>query len=237
MISFELFTHHSFLCRYGTLCSDHKSSGAADDGKKSKDSKGKASTSEKSTKSRPKKNKGLFSVEWFRVGEMLSRLTFFQSQELTSFPTLFCIVLDEAHLIKSRNTRNAKACYALQAEKRWALSGTPITNKLEDLYSLLHFIQVSRPTFQLHCRANDFFLSWHLGVISHSTRLSSLLRSKGRIQRLSRQFNSFWNQFVSFFFLLNVVKTKKLTTTIFISSTSTRKKYERQGWESYCRNT
>lgn len=42
--------------------------------------------------------------------------------------TLFFIytVLDEAHLIKKRDTQNAKAASALEASRRWALTGTPI---------------------------------------------------------------------------------------------------------------
>ncbi|PRT56052.1 DNA repair protein RAD5 [Wickerhamiella sorbophila] len=52
------------------------------------------------------------------------------------------LVLDEAHTIKNRNTRTAKACYDINAAKRWALTGTPIVNRLEDLYSLIKFLKV-----------------------------------------------------------------------------------------------
>lgn len=31
----------------------------------------------------------------------------------------------------------SKACYELKGERRWVLTGTPIVNRLEDLYSLL----------------------------------------------------------------------------------------------------
>ncbi|GAA6012072.1 hypothetical protein JCM10207_005118 [Rhodosporidiobolus poonsookiae] len=118
---------------YGVLQSDYKQSGLASADKPAKkdkadkDDKGKGKVKEeedgdgkkkKKKSGGKKKMKGLFAVEWFRI------------------------VLDEAHLIKSRTTLSAKAAYALKGARRWALTGTPIVNRLEDLYSLLHYIQL-----------------------------------------------------------------------------------------------
>ncbi|KAH0984978.1 hypothetical protein GBA52_012155 [Prunus armeniaca] len=61
---------------------------------------------------------GLYSVSWFRV------------------------VLDEAHTIKSSKSQISVAAAALVAGRRWCLTGTPIQNNLEDIYSLLRFLRV-----------------------------------------------------------------------------------------------
>ncbi|KTW32933.1 hypothetical protein PNEG_04255 [Pneumocystis murina B123] len=52
------------------------------------------------------------------------------------------VVLDEAHYIKNRLSKTAKACSSLNAKRRWVLTGTPIVNKLEDLFSLIHFLKI-----------------------------------------------------------------------------------------------
>ncbi|KAF9948840.1 hypothetical protein BGZ70_002043 [Mortierella alpina] len=54
----------------------------------------------------------------------------------------FRVVLDEAHIIKEVNTVQSKAASALTAERRWCLTGTPVQNKLDDLYALVKFLQM-----------------------------------------------------------------------------------------------
>ncbi|KAI0676710.1 SNF2 family N-terminal domain-containing protein [Trametes maxima] len=50
------------------------------------------------------------------------------------------VILDEAHNIKERVTNTAKAAFELQARVRWCLSGTPLQNRVGELYSLVRFL-------------------------------------------------------------------------------------------------
>jgi len=72
-------------------------------------------------KEKGKKNansKTLFDYEWFRV------------------------ILDEAHNVKEKSTKTAKAACALDSQYRWCLSGTPIQNKIDDIFSIIKFLRV-----------------------------------------------------------------------------------------------
>ncbi|SCU96936.1 LAME_0F17942g1_1 [Lachancea meyersii CBS 8951] len=61
---------------------------------------------------------GLFSIEFFRI------------------------VIDEGHTIRNRNTRTSKSLMDLSSARRWILTGTPIINRLDDLYSLVKFMRL-----------------------------------------------------------------------------------------------
>jgi hypothetical protein len=50
------------------------------------------------------------------------------------------VVLDEAQAIKNPDSQTARAAYALPASFRLALTGTPVENRLEELWSLMHFV-------------------------------------------------------------------------------------------------
>ncbi|XP_073061440.1 helicase-like transcription factor CHR28 [Primulina eburnea] len=53
----------------------------------------------------------------------------------------FRVVLDEAQSIKNHRTQVARACWGLRAKRRWCLSGTPMQNAIDDLYSYFRFLR------------------------------------------------------------------------------------------------
>jgi SNF2 family DNA or RNA helicase len=59
--------------------------------------------------------------------------------ELLSKEAWDCIVLDEAQAIKNPSSQVAQAAYELKGQFRVALSGTPVENRLDELWSLFHF--------------------------------------------------------------------------------------------------
>src|SRR6185369_10858350 len=49
------------------------------------------------------------------------------------------VVLDEAQAIKNESSQTARAAFGLRAPFRVALSGTPVENRLEELWSVMNF--------------------------------------------------------------------------------------------------
>ncbi|XP_077224742.1 helicase protein with RING/U-box domain-containing protein [Tasmannia lanceolata] len=64
------------------------------------------------------------------------------------------IILDEAHYIKDRRCNTAKAVFALESSYKWGLSGTPLQNRVGELYSLVRFLQIS-PYSYYFCKDCD----------------------------------------------------------------------------------
>lgn len=52
------------------------------------------------------------------------------------------IILDESQAIKNHLSQTSIACRALMGKHRWALSGTPIMNKIEELYPYFKYLRV-----------------------------------------------------------------------------------------------
>jgi hypothetical protein len=77
--------------------------------------------------------------------------------ELLSEITWDTIVLDESQTIKNPDSQVARAAYRLKGAFKVSLSGTPVENSLEDLWSQMHFLNPgllgSRDEFERHFEA------------------------------------------------------------------------------------
>jgi len=60
---------------------------------------------------------------------------------LRAAPTFGVVVLDEAQRIKNRTSQTARACRAVPRERSWALTGTPLENRPEELYAIFQFVR------------------------------------------------------------------------------------------------
>lgn len=62
--------------------------------------------------------------------------------------------VDEAHMIKTRSSQTANAAFSLIGVHRWALSGTPLQNRVGEFYSLVRFLRLD-PMAYYYCRLKD----------------------------------------------------------------------------------
>jgi|GEM_PF-495537 len=62
--------------------------------------------------------------------------------DLPLFQTLSysCLILDEAQMIKNATTQTAQAVFRLHANLRLSVTGTPVENRLQELWSHFHFL-------------------------------------------------------------------------------------------------
>ena len=70
-----------------------------------------------------KKNKNLFGVQWKRI------------------------IFDEAHHLRNRQTKVTKIVHYLKSEVTWLISGTPIQNHINDIYSLFEILKIDKKEF------------------------------------------------------------------------------------------
>jgi SNF2 family DNA or RNA helicase len=61
------------------------------------------------------------------------------------FPKIDLLVLDEAQRVKNRESRTAQVARSIPRKRSWALTGTPIENRPEELTSLYEFLEVVPP--------------------------------------------------------------------------------------------
>ncbi|AAS51574.2 ADL345Cp [Eremothecium gossypii ATCC 10895] len=94
------------------------------------------------------------------------------------------VVLDEAHNIKDRSSGTARSVNALRAVRRWCLTGTPLQNRIGEMYSLIRFLDIepftryfctkcscSEKTWRfsdnLHCDSCDHVGMQHTNFFNH----------------------------------------------------------------------
>ena len=73
------------------------------------------------------------------------------------------VVLDEAQRIKNPHSKSSLACRLLKRNRSWALTGTPIENRLSDLISIFRFVKVGilyqgLSRGEIHSRMRPFFI-------------------------------------------------------------------------------
>lgn len=82
------------------------------------------------------------------------------------------IILDEAHFIKNTRTRSCIGTVALKASLRWCMTGTPIQNKLLDLFAYCQFLRLS--PYDDRRRFNELLVSIQRG---DNRKLKALLQA------------------------------------------------------------
>jgi superfamily II DNA or RNA helicase len=95
------------------------------------------------------------------------------------------VVLDEAQAIKNETSQTARAAFQLRGKFRVALSGTPVENRLEELWSIMHFANPG-----LLGGRSDFQERYNGPIASGEANAAKRLRAKIRpfvLRRMKRE--------------------------------------------------
>jgi superfamily II DNA or RNA helicase len=95
------------------------------------------------------------------------------------------VILDESQTIKNPESQVARAAYRLRAQWRLTLSGTPIENRLEELWSQLHFTNPG-----LLGARGDFVERWAEPISQGDAGVAARLRDRIRpfvLRRMKRE--------------------------------------------------
>ncbi|KAH9618920.1 hypothetical protein KSS87_006572 [Heliosperma pusillum] len=121
-----------------------------------------------------------------KKGRKLDDTSFCSESGALARVTWFRVVLDEAQTIKNHRTLTARACCGLRAKTRWCLSGTPIQNSIDEVYSYFRFLRHEMySNFKIFCEKIKFPISRDpiMGYKKLQAVLKTLLlrRTKGKL--------------------------------------------------------
>lgn len=100
-----------------------------------------------------KETSALHTIKWHRI--VLDEGTATQRRKPYSYA-----LLPPAHAIKDRSCNTARAVFAMKSSYKWALSGTPLQNRIGELYSLVRFLEVFPYSYYLCHECDCQELQW-----------------------------------------------------------------------------
>lgn len=110
----------------------------------------------------------LFSVDWRRIILDEGKVSPARHIHRTKKKVLK-VDIPKAHVIRNESSRISRAVCDLDATARWAVTGTPISNRLDDLATLLKFIRVDPYTDSKRFKS-DISVLWKSGEDEEAVR-------------------------------------------------------------------